>query len=256
VLSRNASASAVSASSTQLSTSTTLYQAQFNPVDWTGELKAISLLTGGLIGPVQWSTNGKVPSESARNLFTYNPTLSPVGSRGVNLAWANLSPAQQLALRAPTEVTDVNAQKRLTWLRGGRTDEKPSGFLRQRADVFGDIVNADPVYSGAQDFRYDLMPTSVPGQSTYGSFVLAKATRTPTVFIGANDGFTHAINATSGVEMFAYMPSSVFANAVALTTPGYGTVSNPHQYYVSAVAGTPFLWVVRVVAENRFLLSM
>jgi len=198
----------------------------------------LRLNSDGTVGASTWTTNGNVPAESARNLFTYNPTIPLLANRGVSLAWANLSPAQQLALRAPTEVTDVNAQKRLTWLRGGRADEQgqPSGFLRQRVNVFGDIVNADPVYSGAQDFRYDLMPTSVPGQSTYGSFVLAKATRTPTVFIGANDGFTHAINATSGVEMFAYMPSSVFTNAVALTTPGYGTVSNPHQYYVDGPA--------------------
>jgi len=124
-------------------------------------------------------------------------------------------------------------QKRLTWLRGGQGDELPTGFLRKRTSIFGDIVNSDPIFSGNQDFRYDqLLPAGTPGQSSYHAYVATKAARTPVIFVGANDGLLHAINATTGAELFGYMPTSVFANAAALATPGYGKSSNPHQYYV------------------------
>lgn len=227
------SASAVASNSTRLDGNTAVYQASFASGEWTGQLLAYSLTRAG-VGGLLWnaSSAGKIPAEGARDLFTYNPT-NAAGSRGVSLAWANLSATQQAALRLTGEPDNVNAQRRLTWLRGGRADEQPIGILRRRTSIFGDIVNSDPVYSGAQNFRYDqLLPVAVSERSTYQAYVAAKAARRAVVFVGANDGFLHAINADSGEELFAYMPSSVFDKAAALATPGYGSSANPHQYYV------------------------
>src|SRR5690606_17597766 len=190
----------------------------------------------GSVGDVAWdaSASGKIPVlPESREVFSYNPT----SGAGVPLTWASLSTTQQAALRSSGETDDVNAQRRLAWLIGDRTQEAPVGALRKRENVFGDIVNSDPVYAGAQDFRYELLPeltngVATPGRDTYQAYVTAKKSRTPVLYVGANDGFVHAINANTGAELFAYMPGGVFANAVKLTRPDYGTSANPHLYFV------------------------
>ncbi len=51
------------------------------------------------------------------------------------------------------------------------------------------------------------------------------------VYIGANDGMLHAFNASTGHEVFAYVPHSVFNNLVKLVNPFY----NPqHQFFVDS----------------------
>ncbi|RZJ05414.1 MAG: pilus assembly protein PilY, partial [Haliea sp.] len=55
--------------------------------------------------------------------------------------------------------------------------------------------------------------------------------RTPTLFVGANDGMLHAFNATNGAEVFAYIPSWMGPKLSALTTDNY--ITN-HQSYVDA----------------------
>ena len=55
----------------------------------------------------------------------------------------------------------------------------------------------------------------------------ANASRTPMIYVGANDGMLHAFRAEDGVEAFAYLPSSVFNRLYDLTDPNY-----THRYYV------------------------
>ena len=47
------------------------------------------------------------------------------------------------------------------------------------------------------------------------------------VYVGANDGMLHALDANSGDELFAYVPNLVFENLISLTDPAY-----IHQFYV------------------------
>jgi len=69
-----------------------------------------------------------------------------------------------------------------------------------------------------------------PGQSSYAAFVTGKASRTPALFVGANDGMLHAFNAdplTGGAELFAFIPNGVYGNLSKLTDPAY-----THKFYV------------------------
>ena len=47
------------------------------------------------------------------------------------------------------------------------------------------------------------------------------------IYVGANDGMLHAINASSGNEMMAYVPSPLYGDLTKLTSPSY-----VHRYYV------------------------
>ncbi|MGY0632653.1 pilus assembly protein [Luteimonas sp. A478] len=69
------------------------------------------------------------------------------------------------------------------YLLGSQDEEEQNGGpFRDRSSVLGDIVNSSPAFTSE--------------------------TSPATIFVGANDGMLHAFNATTGKELFAYVPSS------------------------------------------------
>ncbi|WP_420799639.1 PilC/PilY family type IV pilus protein [Noviherbaspirillum saxi] len=83
-----------------------------------------------------------------------------------------------------------------------------------RKRVLGDIINGNPVFVGAPS-------TSVQG-SGYETFYSKHAGRAKAVYVGANDGMLHAFDATSGLEMFAYVPNALIPGLNRLTSPNTG----------------------------------
>ncbi|MFT4197454.1 MAG: PilC/PilY family type IV pilus protein, partial [Pseudoxanthomonas sp.] len=74
------------------------------------------------------------------------------------------------------------------------------GSYRNRTTLLGDIVDSSPTYVSA----------------------------TGTVYVGANDGMLHAFDASSGEELFAYIPASVVGDDLAsLASTDYS-----HKYFV------------------------
>ena len=70
--------------------------------------------------------------------------------------------------------------------------------------MLGDTVNAVPLYVAKPRFGFvDATSTS------YATFVKTNATRKPMLYVGANDGMLHALNATTGVEEWAFIPRQV-----------------------------------------------
>ncbi|WP_454765583.1 pilus assembly protein [Cupriavidus campinensis] len=93
--------------------------------------------------------------------------------------------------------------------------------------MLGDIVNSSPQYVGPPNAGYAGLD--------YAEFVLSKRTRTPVIYVGANDGMMHAFSAVDGTnggkELFAYVPSMIFSKLAALSDIDY-----THTYTVD---GTP-----------------
>ncbi|MEQ1661149.1 MAG: PilC/PilY family type IV pilus protein [Thiobacillus sp.] len=225
------SAAALAANSTSIQTGAQVYQAAFNSKDWSGDLIAFSIGTGGSVGSAAWNAASKLPISSLRQIFTID------GGNGVTFDWASLNAAQKAYLNTDASgVTDTLGSSRLDWLRGVQTQEVvltngvvTSGVFRKRSSVLGDIINSDPAYAFADDFGYATQVSTEA--SSYASYVANKATRTAAVFVGANDGMLHAFqadaSANAGVELFAFVPNNVFANLSKLTDTGYA-----HKFYV------------------------
>jgi len=66
----------------------------------------------------------------------------------------------------------------------------------------------------------------------------ARQGRLATVYVGANDGMLHAFSASTGEELFAYVPRTLFPRLAAYTSPGY-----VHQSYVD---GSPAVGELRM----------
>lgn len=87
------------------------------------------------------------------------------------------------------------------FIMGDQSGEKVNGgVFRDRVNLLGDIISSSPSYSQDSD----------------------------TIFIGANDGMMHAIKASDGTELFAYVPGIVnLANLKTLVDDPYD-----HRYLV------------------------
>lgn len=116
-----------------------------------------------------------------------------------------------------------------------------ANFRDRIASVLGDIMNSGTVYAHKNDFGYGGATIAVTGGgSSYKTYVTGKASRTPVVYVGANDGMLHAFNAeisgaNMGKELFAYIPAGVYDKLSALTDLNY---TKTHKYLVD---GTPTL---------------
>ena len=220
---RVSSLAAVSLNSGSISSLSKLYQAKFNSYTWEGFLEAKNV-SGGAVGTVAWEAGSLLPSATSRAILTYD------GSGGVPFEWSSLSGSEQTALNTNSSGSvDGLGSLRLNYLRGDGASELVNGgtFRNRQTTKLGDIIDSAPQYSSNEDFGY---PDSLESAS-YSSFVASKASRTPMVYVGANDGMLHGFDGLTGIEKLAYVPMPVYSNLSKLTSTPYS-----HHYYVD---GTP-----------------
>jgi type IV pilus assembly protein PilY1 len=221
-LSRTGSSTTVASNSTRIDSDTNIFQALFDSRDWSGSLQAFPIKEDGTIDAANkaWDTNDTLkPSENiSRNIYTYNGTSAvALTVSGFNSAPTALRDAFKLA----AEADYTKAALRYQWLMG-----KPIDSLRPRTYLLGDIINSDPAYAGANNQRYNLLPSAY-GASEYEAYLLdpessaSKVNRTKAVFVGANDGMLHAFNVANGQELFAFIPRGVYSKLASLSKTDY-----------------------------------
>jgi len=228
----------------------TIFQGTFDTSDWSGDLLAVPVTVGTsnvvtISSSNSWTASAQLTALAApatsRNIVVGKRTVpSTATTAATAFTWADIESdlATDLNRLSPSSTADGRGEDRLNYLRGDRSQE--SNPFRRRNKLLGDIINSGVAYSGE--------PTTSIISSSYSAFYLEQvavpgvgghAARTPAVFVGANDGMLHAFNATTGDELFAYIPSWLGPKLSALTDPTY---VNAHQSYVD---GTP------VVAEAQ-----
>lgn len=180
-----------------------VYSPGYYRSDWSGNLFAYPVSSTGVVDrPGEIWGNGAGPLIDGQNYATGRRivTMKDDGTK-VAFRWASLSAAQQATIGNATD-----GPKILNYVRGDRSNEAPAGNqYRVRGSVLGDILHSRPLY--------------VPGTHKM-------------VYVGANDGMLHAINADDGSEAYAYVPSMLIPklkNLAPLASAGY-----THTHFVDA----------------------
>lgn len=231
ITARRATATAATVSLPIVTASTEAFKAGFDTSDWSGTLSkfAVDQNTGQATGTALWDAAPLLTarSPSSRNIFTWDSASSP--RKGIPLQWTSLNSAQQAKLNDNPNTTAVDndglGSERVDYLRGNRARETTAPFMRRRNSLMGAIINSQPTYlSGPIGLFQDNFPPGSPeavaagptgAGATYAKFAASVARRAPTVFVGANDGMVHAINALDGQERFAYLPNMLIENKKA-----------------------------------------
>ncbi|MEE9303910.1 MAG: PilC/PilY family type IV pilus protein [Thiotrichaceae bacterium] len=230
ILSKTGASSSAATNSTSLSSNSHIYQARFNSGDWSGQLLSTAISTSGVLGAVAWDAGDllKNPTASARKIITY----SRDSKDGIPFQWADvngLTDTTQADILNSNGlgVADGQGQKRLNYLRGDASEEKPSGIFRERStSKLGDIINSTPFFLGKPDAGH--AESEMVG---YTAFRNANSGRASIIYAGANDGMLHGFNADSGMEEIAYVPGAIYDELSDLTDPTYGAGAS-HRYFV------------------------
>ncbi len=242
-----------------------VFKSTFRSSEWFGELAryTIDISTGALSAYPDWTQSGEVNVSATtkgtplldnmpwatRKIYTYSPssatpllpfdwasmptsmqayfkvanmgTLSQMCSSG---SYCLPSSAQVDSTTAGT-TTGAGGINLVNFLRGDRSNEGPDNatYYRQRSHVLGDIVSSQAVYVKAPRFGYV--------DAGYADYRVAQATRTPMLYVGANDGMLHAFKADTGTEAWTYIPSMLLPNLYKLADKKYST---NHVYYINA----------------------
>lgn len=238
------------------------FLASYYTGQWTGSLTAETFNTASQTYSQAWTVNTVFPAAASRNIWSMNRTASTTNAQSpvaFILGSTNTLPTMDTPLLAGLDYyisgtkQSTTRAAMLNYLRGDNTDTS----LRQRKAVLGDVISSTPVYIAAPD-KTLFVNATFPGASTYAAYVAAKTSRTPLVYVAANDGMLHTFrvkqgltnnildpNKPAGQEIFAFLPAGVLAQAANgaggisnLANPQYGVVDGvtgtqavPHQYY-------------------------
>ena len=120
------------------------------------------------------------------------------------------------------------SQGRVNYLRGEQSNEESNGGRFRNRDLrMGPIYHSRPVVVGPPDTDYsdqfldDLFGGDTPDTELYSTFRANNANRRSMVYVGANDGMLHGFDATTGEELFAYVPGRLLGKVSELTNPDY-----------------------------------
>jgi type IV pilus assembly protein PilY1 len=225
-ISQQSSLSALGAQTTRVTNGSKLFQASFNSGDWSGSLAAFNLTGAARVGVKLWEASGRNLSSALVNPDTRKiVTTRDSDGSVVPFRWPDLSANQQALLNSiPSGTVDGRGQERLAYLRGDGTLEGAGSLqFRQRINTkLGDIVTSSPVFVGEPN-------GGLPG-SDYLSFYNIHKTRTPVVYVGANDGMVHGFDAATGDELFGFVPSQMYRNLSHLTMQDYS-----HRFFVDGL---------------------
>jgi len=233
--------SGVSFNTSQLTSGSSIYAANFDSGEWSGDLKAYSLSESGSIGTEIWSAGEQLDAladYNTRNIFSYNSSTQ----QGIvfNLSSIALAPAllSDISIGSPTTSDKIEL---INYLKGDMETNigTESNNYRERASRLGDIVNSTVVSVGEPELNW---PNYNPANTvTFGGNGTGQnysdfknITRTEMLYVGANDGMLHAFNAENGEEVFAYIPSLIASSEPEeglhyLASPDY-----QHRFYVDS----------------------
>jgi type IV pilus assembly protein PilY1 len=244
---------AASTGQIDVNTGARIYKPVYTTGSWSGNVEAYDLdpvtlqpnltPTWQVVGkdPVTGDIISTIPAAADRNIVVGNgASTSP---KAIDFTYSAMYAAGLTSLMTGT----VNAQL-IDYLRGDSSNEGTgSTNYRVREAPMGDIVNSRPVFVRSSiDLLYDAAGSTVPGASSYRTYVNLKKARTEGVlFVGANDGMLHAFrdgpagevlptggDSVAGDEIFAYVPKVVLPNLSSLAYQKYGQTSFPHKYFV------------------------
>jgi type IV pilus assembly protein PilY1 len=221
------------------------FQTLYQSGEWHGSLQTVELDAKGQPGKMVWDAGNRLTAmaPAARQVLTSRFKQDNSFSDGI--AFRQLGDLDEearttLSTLPPATHAGDTGQGRLDWLRGVRTGES-TGVFHTRTQLMGAIINSQPLYvaeaTGGYDERWPIGSPETRAAAAgngYGKFVTDHRARRPMVYVGANDGMLHAVDASqmrspddptkvvptpgAGLEVFAYVPRTSLARLGPLTS--------------------------------------
>ncbi|WP_158545056.1 pilus assembly protein [Dyella monticola] len=229
------------------------FEGGYDPADWSGALKAFALRADGSTAGIVWDagallTDSVITPPAGRTILTAHRDATGAVSGIAFEPRADFDSSEMCGLRWPTSENNADlVSARVDYLRGVRSHEL-DGSMHARGSLLGAIVHAQAVYVGAPTAHYSNVwpshgnavtaPEMAVDAQRYSQFAQAQVSRSPMVYMAANDGMLHALRApvpictaqdpngqctaydggvAAGKEGWAFVPRAVYGYLGALT---------------------------------------
>ena len=223
IQSRLASGSNVAVNSSTFQSDTRAYQATYRSGLWTGDLVARDVTAvGGISSSEAWRVSSRITASYADAVTTNDYHNRPVFTWGGSPKGAAFpTTAQATLLARATGAAPVTGANNASYIKGNQALElSAGGVLRNRSSVLGDIINSSPVYTRDTEM----------------------------IYVGANDGMLHAVDALTGNVVFSYVPKGLdFTKLASISDPAY-----THGFFVD---GPVALSTSRLQAGTNYLVG-
>lgn len=207
-----------------------IYEASFEPVNndpfWLGHIKKYNINSDGTIGTRVWDAGSVLQSasSSSRTIHTYI-SGSMIGFTTTNITKEDLDAD-----------TDAERDAIVGYIRGDSTynpDNWKLGDIFRSAPItiatpsssFFDAIDANNAFT---TFRTDHIRTSSNGLRT--------------IVVGANDGQMHAFSASSGTELWSFIPPNMLHKLKYMAHSSHPT-GLTHQYFVDGYSTVADVWL-------------
>ncbi len=254
-----AAATAISFNSTNMRSGGYVYQAGFDSDTWSGQLFAYRLTGNQVNNTPAWKAHTKLSAlaepSSSRVIITHNGdhgipfstdsfpadyenpviTNDELALEQVNDLLANFTSTANANANANAHANarTQHANDIIQYIRGDSSNEETNGgtFRSRNNNLLADIIHSAPVYVGSPNPA--IYPDNIESKPYY-KWATDNASRTPMIYVGANDGGLHAFDAETGAEKFVYIPKLIFSadrheGLHWLADPAY---ADAHRYYV------------------------
>jgi type IV pilus assembly protein PilY1 len=232
-----------------------IFSSIYRTMLWDGEVVAeqIDTATGEAISGTVWTAgpqlNARVtPATDTRKILMFDAGVSNKLKDFLHINMTSQEKAffdnkcaalPQCPPMTPGEQVQVNNGDNLVnWLRGQSGN---NSIYRIRENVLGDTVASKPAFVGKPILQYADVVTP-----DYNSFKVANQSRQGVLYIGANDGMLHALDGTTGQELWAYVPRVIMPEMHKLAVSNYDV---KHRYFVD---GTPAVMDVFFKSSNEW----
>jgi type IV pilus assembly protein PilY1 len=208
IVGRTSSGTGVSVVSTEGAGTNRIYRARFTPGSWQGDIEAFDLpyYEGALPA---WKAADKLRNlrPSRRSIYT-----SLNGKKKFEFQDGDVDDLQPFLNTADLD----SAEQIINYVRG----EDIEGYRDRDGWKLGDIINSAPVFVGK--------PAHFHEYNNYSRFKETNENREDVIYAASNDGQIHCFQASTGKEMWAYIPNNQLGKLRRLMEPTYC-----HQYFVN-----------------------
>ena len=226
-----------------------LYQAQFNyeqHQEWKGTILRKTLNPDGTVNHDpdavgNWDAAEKIKAQTSRNIWTTLPDASAsyIGNWN-NFNITNKKYINDLFILTGNTVLDYHNSSTICGGIDGNEDDIEGliNFVRgkdyfaydgcanmnlQREHVLGDVYNSQLIEVGPPNAEIEFNSPNEEAYfrktHNYQSFSFKHATRKNIIYVGANDGMLHAIDAITGEEEWAFIPPFIVSKLPNIVNP-------------------------------------
>lgn len=235
------------------------YNSRYKTQEWTGDVlaKVVDVTSTSYLATDLWSAQALLAGRAASTRVIYSCTGSCTSFTNFDATTyathtaiaAGVTSLKTANSLNSTQQNAIDGTKLVNYLRGDQSNEpttaSPSlsattALFRQRTKTLGAIIHGGNQYIKASDKAY--------ADAGYSTFSRANLTRRAMVYAPANDGMLHAFDATTGAELWAFIPPSLLPRLWKQADRSFG--SN-FQYFVD---GRPTITDVQIGSDWKTIL--